>query len=534
MRRLILLLALLPACATDADGDGVNADEDCNDADADIYPGNTEICDGKDNDCANGVDDGVLNTYYTDSDQDNYGDPNAPVEACEPGTNQVDNDDDCDDDEPLAYPGNDEVCDDNVDNDCNGDVDEDSAIDAVTWYKDADEDDYGVDTDSRRACNPGAGWSLEAGDCDDAEAAVNPGADEICFDDIDNNCDELVDDGSAVDSTRWYADTDTDLFGDPSTSELACEQPDGFVADDTDCDDSDAKEYPGVMWYPDGDADRYGTMESDGVECERANPTDVTNNDDCDDTDNTSNPGETEVWYNDVDNDCSGGSDFDQDGDGYDSADELEGGDDCDDLQPLINPGASEAGDGIDNDCDGLCDEGFIGAGDLIVTEIMQNPSSVSDGDGEYFEVYNDSADDIVVCGGWVIKDDDSDSHTVSGGPYTITAGDWFVFGTNADTMTNGGVTVDYEYGSSWFLSNGADEVVIEFDGAVIDAVDYDGGPDYPDPAGASMNLDPDFRDATDNDDGVNWCESETEITSGGDAGTPGAANDACEDPVEF
>ena len=70
------------------------------------------------------------------------------------------------------------------------------------------------------------------------------------------------------------------------------------------------------------------------------------------------------------------------------------------------------------------------------------------------------------------------------------------VLGNNMDQGTNGGVQVDYSYGSSWFLANGDDEVVIETEDQLeIDRVNYDGGPNFPDPNGASMSLDPDFFD---------------------------------------
>jgi len=535
MRRLILLLSLtvpaLGACAADADGDGFNVDEDCNDNDADINPDATEVCDGQDNNCNDEVDEGVTSTFYNDQDRDGYGDEDMPIEACEAGPGQADNADDCNDDDDEAFPGADEVCLDEIDNDCDGEVDEDDAVDATTWYQDTDGDDFGVTENSRLACDPGEGWAADDGDCDDGNADVNPGADEVCGDGVDNDCKDGADDAGAIDAPRWHEDADEDAFGNPDVSQRACEQPDGWVSDDTDCDDTDRFEKPGVEWYTDGDEDGYGLKGSEPNACERLDPTDADTGGDCDDGDPEINPGADEIWYDDVDQDCDGGSDFDQDGDTYESAAEADG-EDCDDMDPAINPMAGEIDDGIDNDCDSLCDEGYIFAGDLIITEVMQNPSQSDDEYGEYVEVYNDSGSDITICGGWSLEDADSDMDEITGGPYTIGSGDYFVFGADSDTSRNGNYTPDYDYDhSSFVLANGNDEVIIVFDGTTIDEIEYDDGDTFPDPTGQSMNLDPDSRDATDNDDGDNWCETNFSSYGSGDLGTPGDANEECPEP---
>ncbi|HSM72639.1 MAG TPA: ExeM/NucH family extracellular endonuclease [Anaerolineales bacterium] len=161
--------------------------------------------------------------------------------------------------------------------------------------------------------------------------------------------------------------------------------------------------------------------------------------------------------------------------------------------------------------------------GDIVINEIMQNPNAVFDSAGEWFELYNTTSSAVDV-NGWTIADNDIDSHVINnGGPLLIPAGGYLVLGNNTDTGTNGGAPVDYSYGSSWFLSNGADEVVL-LDGSMaeIDRVEYDGGTAFPDPTGASMALsDP----ALDNNVGANWCTSTTPFGAG-DFGTPGAAND--------
>ena len=161
--------------------------------------------------------------------------------------------------------------------------------------------------------------------------------------------------------------------------------------------------------------------------------------------------------------------------------------------------------------------------GDLVINEIMNNPSAVSDSNGEWFELYNPTTGDIDIDG-WTIKDNDFDSHVIdNGGPLVIPSGGYLVLGNNGDSATNGGVVVDYEYNSGWYLSNSADEVLLFDDSGVeIDRVEYDGGPVFPDPNGASMAL---LNPTLDNNVGSNWCTASTPYGDG-DQGTPGAAND--------
>jgi hypothetical protein len=97
----------------------------------------------------------------------------------------------------------------------------------------------------------------------------------------------------------------------------------------------------------------------------------------------------------------------------------------------------------------------------------------------------------------------------------------------NINTTENGGFTCDYEY-SGFILSNADDEVIIMLGEMVIDEVYYDGGTNFPNPTGASMNLDPDTLDTVSNDNGTNWCES-TSVFGVGDKGTPGTANENCQ-----
>ncbi|MFN7143047.1 MAG: MopE-related protein, partial [Myxococcota bacterium] len=162
---------------------------------------------------------------------------------------------------------------------------------------------------------------------------------------------------------------------------------------------------------------------------------------DCDDNDDAVFPGATEVWYDDVDQDCDGASDHDQDGDG---ADRAPVGTDCDDADSTVFGGAAEIRDLADQDCDGLVDEDFVAAGDVVVSEVMHHPLAASDADGEWFELTNvsDVAIDIV---GWTIAADDGDAVTIEGS-LVLEAGGVVVLGANGDTGRNGGVALDYVY----------------------------------------------------------------------------------------
>lgn len=173
--------------------------------------------------------------------------------------------------------------------------------------------------------------------------------------------------------------------------------------------------------------------------------------------------------------------------------------------------------------------------GDVIVTEIMQNPSGISDTDGEFLELYNTTAAAIDIEG-WTLSDLGSDSHTIDNGGFgvVIPAGGYAVLCRNGDPSVNGGITADYEYGSSggsFLLANGDDEVILTDDtGAKQDEALYDGGAVWPDPNGASMAFDPSVsQDATANNDGLNWCEGTSPYEpTFGNLGTPGTPNEVC------
>ena len=336
----------------DADADGVTTcsdPADCDDNDASVFPGATEACDGQDDDCDGAVDE--------DSDADADG-----VATCGPDGLVGTADDDCDDTEPNAFPGNAEVCD-AVDNDCDGVVDDPT-------------DDDG---DGATACD----------DCDDADATAFPGNPEAC-DGVDNDCDGTGDDltdNDADGSTLCDGDCDDNdansLPGNPETcdgvdndcdgtgDDLTDNDADGSTLCDGDCDDADALNYPGNTEACDGqDNNCDGTVDED-VDGDSDGVTGCDG--DCDDADPTAFPGNTEVC-DAVDNDCSGIVDegFDVDGDAVTTCgpDGVAGNadDDCDDAQGTVFPGAVEACNAQDQDCDGVVDDGFDGDSDGVTT----------------------------------------------------------------------------------------------------------------------------------------------------------------------
>ena len=161
------------------------------------------------------------------------------------------------------------------------------------------------------------------------------------------------------------------------------------------------------------------------------------------------------------------------------------------------------------------------GAGQLVISEVMQNPATVGDTAGEWFELYNPSASATYNLNGCVISDDGSDLHTITG-TVTVTPGAYV-------TLARGsapGFTPDYVYGGAYQLANSSDEVILTCGGVEIDRVAYDNGATFPDPNGASMNLDPARLDSVANDIGSNWCVAT--VSYNGDLGTPGAANSSC------
>jgi hypothetical protein len=339
----------------DFDGDGFTEQEgDCDDRANTAYPGALEYCDGIDNDCDDWIDEeDAVNkvTWYADADGDGFGTALYTVEACMAPGGFVSNNTDCNDLEVTAYPGAPELCDNGLDNDCDGLVDDedDDMQGFLTWYRDYDHDGAGDPSTGIDSCNDVPGYVLNGDDCDDSNAQRSPYIDEVCDGGIDNDCDGLVDDEdpSMLGEATWYRDDDEDRFGTPDDTIEACEQPDGYVLAGGDCDDTDSEVRPYAdeicneidddcdgdtdedvtpTWYGDSDSDGYGDPGLTQLACEQ--PTGwVANANDCNDSEPLAWTDGPELCDS-VDNNCDGSTDpddtsdcltwyYDYDGDGY-------------------------------------------------------------------------------------------------------------------------------------------------------------------------------------------------------------------------
>jgi hypothetical protein len=364
---------------------------DCNDSNSAIHPGGTEVCNTVDDDCDGSIDEGVQSTFYRDLDNDTYGNAAQTIQACSAPVGYVSNSTDCNDSNSAIHPGATEVCN-TVDDDCDGSIDEGVLS---TFYRDLDNDTYGNAAQTIQACSAPVGYVSNSTDCNDSNAAVHPGATEVC-NTVDEDCDGLIDEG--VQST-FYRDLDNDTYGNAAQTIQACSAPVGYVANSTDCDDNNAAMNPGatelcntidddcdgtvddnivfVTYFADTDSDGYGDIGNSVLSCTTVAGF-VTNDQDCDDDDADINPGVSELCDG-VDQDCDGTADdgltfttyyLDNDNDGYGSSlfssmscaplvGYVTNSLDCDDNNNSIHPGATEICNVFsDDDCDGIIDEG--------------------------------------------------------------------------------------------------------------------------------------------------------------------------------
>lgn len=391
------------------------ATEVCDAADLD------EDCDDAADDADSSVSSSGTTTYHPDADADAYGDASSSLDACDAPSGYTTDASDCDDADEAIHPAATEICDAaNTDEDCDGDADDaDAGVDPSgfeTAWRDADEDGFGDDAGTTTACDLGAGYVAEGSDCDDADAAIHPGGTEVCdAADADEDCNGAADDDVATGQGTFYIDYDGDGFGSARYTATACDAPSGYASGMSDCDDFRDDVYPGAVercdaadadedcngdaddadadvdasgqtpWFADADSDGFGD-DAEGILACDAPFGYVADGTDCDDVVGEVNPDADEVCdVEDVDEDCDGAADdadesvagagfllafADRDGDSFgDAANGIAVCDvpvgysddaaDCNDRDADVSPLATETCDDVDEDCDGVVDDGL-------------------------------------------------------------------------------------------------------------------------------------------------------------------------------
>ncbi|MES2642272.1 MAG: MopE-related protein [Myxococcota bacterium] len=343
-------------------------------------------------------------------------------------------------------------------------------------------------------------------DCDDTNAAINPGVAEVCdAGDTDEDCNGAADDldPNPGGKTVFFLDVDGDGYGIPTgTTTEACDAPDGFADNVDDCDDANAEVSPGApevcndrdddcdaeidedatdasTWFEDGDDDGFGDAAAPLVACEQP-PGHVVDDTDCDDRNSATNPRASERC-NGRDDDCDGDVDDDDesldgssgttsyvdgDDDGYgDAASSVRtcalpagyvtNDNDCDDEDGGVSPGAEEiCENGVDDDCSGAGPEcGWSGAHSLGSADgIITGSRSLTLGYGlaPLGDVDGDGYDDFGMGG-----TDRTELWIFSGA----------VSGTRAYTSADVAVTTSgasaYRIGSGDFDGDGAQDLVV-------------------------------------------------------------------------
>lgn len=163
--------------------------------------------------------------------------------------------------------------------------------------------------------------------------------------------------------------------------------------------------------------------------------------------------------------------------------------------------------------------------GDLVISEIMHTPSAVEDFRGEWFEIYNSTTQQINLKG-LIVKSSNEQQFTVES-DILIESGAFALFAARDNPNENGGMpNVALRYIVTDFSLEPNDTISLEqADGQIIDEIAYDATGEFPNVAGAALNLA--LLTAEDNDNPVNWCVATTPYGLG-DFGTPGLINEEC------
>ncbi|MFM7770801.1 MAG: MopE-related protein, partial [Bacteroidota bacterium] len=185
---------------------------DCDDANANINTSVSEICNDIDDNCNNLIDDGLtFQNYYADTDNDSFGAGNATSSCSDLGAGYVLDNTDCNDNDANVNEASTEICND-IDDNCNNLIDD--GLTFQNYYADADNDSFGAGTATSSCSDLGAGYVLDNTDCNDNDANVNPAAEDIAGNGIDENCDGQIDNGVEELSSSFT------LFPNPATTEL--------------------------------------------------------------------------------------------------------------------------------------------------------------------------------------------------------------------------------------------------------------------------------------------------------------------------
>lgn len=351
-------------------------------------------------------------TAYEDNDNDGFGDPETETEIAELTDGYVLDNTDCDDTDASINPDATEVPDNDVDENCDG-------LKDLTWFEDADEDGFGNPEVMQIGDTAPIGFVDNDADCDDSDEDINPDADEIPDNDIDENCDE-------VKTYTWYEDSDGDGFGNAESAEIASEQPIDYVDNDEDCDDDDELVNPDAVEIKGNDVDENCDGNAEAAICGDGT---VDIGEECDDGNTVSGDGcnatcdSNETCGNgflDDNEACDDGNNISGDGcDATCQSDETCGNgvldicEECDDGNTTSFDGCSnicknEEGpsgettcdDGIDNDCNGYVDcndfscQGIAGCPEAICSDGEDN-----DGDGDVDCSDSDCTNDVNCAG---------------------------------------------------------------------------------------------------------------------------------------
>ncbi len=391
---------------------------DCDDSNASVFPGAAEICNDRDDDCDGTVDNqdaaGCVD-FVRDEDGDRYGLDGGVACLCHAeGLYSATEIGDCNDVEVSIHPSALEVCN-GLSDDCDSITDGQDALGCSLFWRDEDQDTYGLGGDYMCLCAETLPYtSAITGDCNDGPGgeSEHPAAVEVC-NGLDDNCDGRTDEEGASGCTVYFKDADDDSYGDADDPRCLCSGPEGHYtaldATEGDCNDSFSLIRPGadeycngvdddcdgntdeqdaigcINYYVDEDGDGFGSPAGTLCLCGASEPYTVDVGGDCDDVNGSGegvNPGTLEQCSNNVDDDCDTATDeqdadgcaiyyTDEDNDGFgrgaglclcapeDPVDATQTGD-CDDevgLGAAINPGATETCNGIDDDCDEQIDE---------------------------------------------------------------------------------------------------------------------------------------------------------------------------------